>query len=225
MTTALRRLGDRRLAPLAGLVLLLAVAVVHGLWTDRWNDGSDLERALARLDNLPREAGAWTGRDQPLDDEQADAVRRVGVARLIRRQFTRPDDPRGVSVVVMGGRFGPLAVHTPDVCYGGAGYVMAGKPACVEVSRADGVTSHFWTARFHRPAASETPPLRLFWGWNSSEGWQAPDNPRWAFRMKPVLYKLYVAREMNSLDEPLEQDPGVAFLRDWLPELDRTFFD
>ena len=43
--------------------------------------------------------------------------------------------------------------------------------------------------------------------------------------MKPVLYKLYVAREITSVKDSLEGDPGIAFLQSWLPALDQSLFE
>jgi hypothetical protein len=218
-------LRDKRLPLAAGLVLLVGAAVVHGLWTDRWNDGQDLERALARLDWIPLNADPWKGRIETIEEEQADAAARVGIPRIVRRQYVNETTHQAVSVILMCGRFGPLSVHTPDVCYGAAGYVIQGRPERLEVAQDDGGTAVFWTARFHKPNAPATPPLRIIWGWNASSGWLAPDNPRWTFRRKPVLYKLYLAREMTTLKEPLDEDPSIPFLRSWLPELDRALLE
>ena len=216
--------GDRRLPLAAALIVLLGTAVVHGLWTDRWSSGQDLEAALARMDQVPLVSPGWFGDERGLEEAQEDAARRVGIARILRRQFTRTADGQSVSIILMGGRFGPLSVHTPDVCYGGVGYVMMGKPSRLEIGCADGSTAVFWTARFHKPQTPETPPLRIFWAWNASNGWQAPDNPRFAFRMKPALFKLYAVREMTSANDPLDQDAVTALLERWLPEVNRSLF-
>jgi hypothetical protein len=208
----------------SALILLLGAAAVHGLWTDRWGGRRELEDALARMSAIPLEAVEWRGQEQAGDPEKDDAAARVGIARIARRQFTRMADGAAVSVIVMGGRFGPLSVHTPDVCYGGAGYTMSGKPARLEFTCADGSRAVFWTAVFHKTQSPEVPPLRIFWGWNTGNGWEAPGNPRFAFRMKPVLFKLYAAREMASANEPLDQDAASALLKSWLPLLNRTLF-
>jgi hypothetical protein len=121
----------------------------------------------------------------------------------------------------MGGRFGPLSVHTPDICYGASGYVVQGSQKPFEIKTADGSVARFWTARFVKPGAADAPSLRIYWSWNPGDSWQAPANPRWTFRMKPVLYKLYV----TTRDEAAEADVAVAFLRDWLPRLDQALFD
>jgi hypothetical protein len=209
----------------SAMLLFVVTAVVQGIWTDRWNGKQDLQKALAKLDHAPLSAGTWTGRLAELDAEMLDRARRVGIDGSIRREFRRTPDGQNVSTILMCGRFGPLSVHTPDICYAGAGYVILGLPTRVDIPRSDDREATFWTARFHKPKSPEAVPLRLFWGWNSGDGWKAPDNPRWTFRMKPVLYKLYVAREMGSLDDPLKSDPGLAFLQSWLPELDRTLYE
>jgi hypothetical protein len=218
-------LYERRTQLIVGsaLLVLLATAVVQGLWTDRWGGRRDLEQALARLEQMPSAAGAWSGKPEEFDPEQADQAKRVGIAGLKRQRFARSPGGPPVSAILMGGRFGPLSVHTPDICYGSAGYVVLGAPARVELKCDDGSEAVFWTARFHKPNSPETPALRMFWGWNAGDGWLAPETPRWTFRMKPVLFKLYVAREMASPDEGPEGD-GLAFLRTWLPELNKVLF-
>jgi hypothetical protein len=227
MKTELRSLLERarvHLLVAAALVLLVGAAVVHGVWTDRWGDTGDLEAALKRMDDVPLIAGPWHGKELALDPEQAEQAERVGIARTIRSHYVRTPENDAVSVILMGGRFGPLSVHTPDICYGGAGYVMVGKQVRCEVKREDGSIAKFWTARFHKPYSPGTAPLRIFWGWNAGTGWAAPDSPRFTFRRQPVLFKLYIAREMTSLNDPLEGDPGIPFLRNWLPNLDRALF-
>lgn len=225
MTPSPLRQPRNQLIVASAVLVLAGTAVVQGVWSDRWNGKHDLDRALARLDAAPLTAGTWMGRTADLDAEMLDKAKRVGIAGSVRREFKRTPDGQNVTTILMCGRFGPLSVHTPDICYAGAGYVIHGAPMRVEVQRDDGREASFWTARFHKPKSPEAAPLRLYWGWNAGEGWKAPGNPRWAFRMKPVLYKLYVAREMGTLDDPLPSDPGLAFLQSWLPELDRALYE
>lgn len=218
------RRHNGKLAVGAALILFLGAAVVHGLWTDRWDDGKELATALARLDRLPMTAGSWLGTETSLEPEQEDQAARAGIGRVRQIQFNQGPNTPGVGVILMGGRFGPLSVHTPDVCYGSAGYSMVGKPYPVVVTYDNGATATFWSAQFQKPPSQGAPALRIFWGWNAGAGWQAPTNPRWTFRRKPVLFKLYVAREVLDPNEVVKIDPGVAFLQQWLPELDRTLF-
>ena len=205
----------------AGLLLVLVTGLVHGLWSNRWSGEADLEAASARLTRAPLHVAGWKGQDEsPLD---ARRLARAGAAGHLRRLYVN-EQKQTVSVTLLCGRFGPLSVHTPDVCYGGAGYEMLGSPVRRQIRLAGGGSAEVWTARFHKPSAPGEAPLRICWSWSAGAGWKAPDSPRWAFRMRPVLFKLYVAREMTRLEEPLDSDPSLAFLSEWLPELDRCLF-
>src|SRR5690349_20084084 len=95
----------------------------------------------------------------------------------------------------MCGRSGNMAVHTPEVCYRGAGFELREQPAPVALYDAAG--SQMWSATF----AKNTGPisrLRLYWAWNSQGEWQAATAPRWEFRREPFLYKLYVSRDCGQ---------------------------
>src|SRR5438270_9326493 len=94
---------------MAGMVLVLAAGLVHGLWTNRWSDNADLEAAAARLRDVPKDVGDWAGHDQEIDLER---IARAEAAGSLLRNYAGPDGQK-VSVVLLCGRFGPLAVHTP----------------------------------------------------------------------------------------------------------------
>src|SRR5207248_10835164 len=97
--------------------VVLAAGLVHGLWSDRWGDNRDLEAAAARLRQVPRRVGEWQGHDKAIE---ADRVARAEAVGYLHRTYAGPGG-QAVSVVLLCGRFGPLSVHTPDVCYGGGG--------------------------------------------------------------------------------------------------------
>jgi hypothetical protein len=46
----------------------------------------------------------------------------------------------------------------------------------------------------------------VFYGWSANGAWEASDHPRLAFASNPVLFKLYVIRELAVPYEPLEGD-------------------
>ena len=66
--------------------------------------------------------------------------------------------------------------------------------------------------------------LRIFWSWNASKGWSAPEEPRWEFGSEPTLCKLYVIRETAGAVVDPGDDPCNDFLSVFLPELDRLVF-
>jgi hypothetical protein len=64
--------------------------------------------------------------------------------------------------------------------------------------------------------------LEIYWAWNGGEGWAAPESPRFFFARFPVLYKLYVIREVSPREKRGKTDPYSEFLQDFLPELNRA---
>jgi hypothetical protein len=208
------------LAYLTALTVVLATGLVHGLWTQRWSNGGDLGAARARLEHVPLTLGDWHGTALELD---AATLARAEVAGYFWRRYLHQGDGRTVTALVLCGRFGPLSVHTPEVCYGAIGFQPMEPPQRVAVPLGPSdKPAEVWTARFEKQGPVPE-YLRVFWGWSAGDGWQAPDNPRFTFRAAPVLYKLYVVREMARPDEPLDGDGGVALLRRLVPVLDAAF--
>jgi Protein of unknown function (DUF3485) len=204
----------RFMPPLIAAVLLVATGIVHGYWTDRWAAAVEPQQAADRLPGIPMKVGDWDGR---IPEKQAPAV--PGVVGTVQRIYTNRVTGATVTLAIVCGRPGPVSIHTPESCYAASGYTLA-KPFSVAVN--PGVD--FWTADAVRVKATEESRLRIFWGWSGGQGWSAPDEARTTFARYPVLHKLYVLRELNSLSEPIKDDPGLAFLRAALPELDATLF-
>jgi hypothetical protein len=207
----------RRYLPLiAGAVVLGVSGVVHGLWTDRWNVSSAVDAACARLDAVPATLGEWDSQPLELDARQLAVAETAG--HLARRYVHRRSGQQ-VSLILLCGRPGPLAVHRPDICYTGAGYQLAGEPEKWTPTGSE-TQAQFWTTRFFRPG-NETAALRVFWTWSSDGNWVAADQPRLAFAQASALYKLYLVQPLAQPDEPLAGGVAQDFLQVLLPELKR----
>ncbi len=204
----------RLLPPLAAAVLIVVVGVVHGFWTDRWVPAAEPRQAAERLATIPMTIGDWDGKDP---DKPGEVV--PGVVGSLQRRYTNRVTGAVVMIALVCGRPGPVSIHTPESCYTASGYQLGTRSPFAVVPGAD-----FWTADAVRIKASEETRLRLFWAWNDGQGWSAPDDARPVFARSPVLHKLYVLHELNSLDEPVKDDPALAFLRALLPELDARLF-
>jgi hypothetical protein len=212
-----------RFLPIAAAwTLVLGAGIVHGLWTQRWRPSQEVEAAVARIDHVPMELGDWKGEGAELDPE---AVAQARVSGCWMRRYTQQSTGAKVSVLLMCGRAGPLSVHTPEWCYGGAGFAMAG-PAVKHRVRAEGDSrsAEFWTARFTKARSALPEHLRIFWAWNAEGDWKSPQWPRLEFGRCPVLFKMYVMRNLADVHESLDTDPCVALLGRLLPELERSLF-
>jgi hypothetical protein len=208
----------RRLAPiLAGVLLILAAGLLHGYWTLRWHSSPALSAAKDRLDSIPTDFGEWKA--QPLQIPE-DQLRQAGAIGWRLQSYSSPSSDVQTNTLLLAGRPGAMTIHRPEHCYPGAGYELKGRPVRYTVKDDAGEPlGDFWTARFVRETPTGPVSLRIFWSWNASGKWVAPDNPRWSLASEPYLYKLYVIREITQRVDKLDQEPSVAFLRELLPRL------
>jgi hypothetical protein len=207
-----------RLTPL--IVAALAVVgsgVVHGVWTGRWAAPTDHAEMAARMKGIGLQLGDWEGEEMDADPKQQ------GVAGYIARRYVNRASGQVVVITLIAGRGGPMSVHTPDVCYAGSGFEVAAPVG--HTVRGEGLPpADFKTSLFARTASGDRSYLRIFWSWGHAGRWAVSDNPRLAFARHPLLYKLYVLRELASPNEALDADPCLDLMEKLLPELDRSLF-
>jgi hypothetical protein len=201
----------------------IAVLLVSGLACSFLAGNTDqLDAAAARVAQVPRDIGDWHGQDKTVDESLFDnAGAKAHWTRLYVHQPTR----ESVLVILMCGRAGRMAVHTPEVCYRGAGFELPGDATTYELKGAPGEESaRFFTAQFTKKVGTPI-KLRLHWAWNARGQWEAAASPRWQFRGAPFLYKLYVSRTLNEPTKGKEAlDPATDFLREFVPVLNQTLF-
>jgi hypothetical protein len=199
---------------LTGLVLVIAVAVVQGMWTQRWQKSADLDSAVGRLANAPGDLGTWKSESAAFD---AEALTEAGALGSWVRRYTDACTGASVLVILMCGPSGKMSVHHPEHCYRGAGYEIMAEPVRCQVTGPPAATC--WTTRFRKQETTGDVHLRVFWTWLGNGVWQAPDRPRLRFAPLPALYKLYVVHELPPGQEKLEQDPSLRLLQQLLPAL------
>jgi hypothetical protein len=204
----------RTLPPLLAALLIVGTGIVHGYWTDRWVPAAEPREAADRYAMLPMTVGDWDGKDP---EKPMQSV--PGVVGSFQRHYTHRVTGVTLTVTLVCGRPGPVSIHTPDSCYTASGFDFGTRSPLAVAQNAD-----FWTADAVKAKASDETRLRLFWAWNAGQGWKAPDDARTTYARYPVLHKLYVQRELNSLAEPVKDDPGLSFLRAFLPELNAKLF-
>jgi hypothetical protein len=210
----------RLLPPLTAAVAIVAAGVVHGFWTDRWTPPTETTDAAARMALVSREIGKDVDGSREWSGEDVHGDVTPGIVGSLMRRYTSRVTGAKVVIALVCGRPGPVSIHTPASCYAASGYTFgtAQRLAVREPSEL------FWTADTVRTRPTDETRLRLFWAWHAGAGWVAPDDARTVFPRVPVLYKLYVQRELQNLAEPVKDDPCQEFLRVFLPELDATLF-
>jgi hypothetical protein len=206
---------------LAALPLVVAYGVVEGSWTGRWHRSADLDLAVARLDKVPLEIGDWRGEALELGAQQARVAQIEG--SLLRR-YTNGRTGATVTVLIVCGRPGPIAVHPPDVCYGGAGYTPTAAPTRSTVEgEAPAGTAEFWGATFVKSDAVVPERLSIRWAWGSRGEWAAADHPRLRFARAAALYKMYVICPALA-DKADADEPSRQLLPPLLGELQKALF-
>jgi hypothetical protein len=204
--------------------LLVAVSgAIHGMWTDRWGTAREQRLAVAaKLSDLPMTLGEWDATSLVMGDDVKKAARIDGY--LMRNYINRRTGTQ-VSLLLVYGPAGPVSVHTPDVCYRGAGYDPVAAPQRRSLRDAvGGSTADFWIAKMRKENTEIPEYLQVLWAWSDGGAWRAPDRPRLTFARVPILFKLYVVRQMSGLEESGE-DVSLQFISVLLPELRTSVLD
>jgi hypothetical protein len=191
--------------------LVLGAGVVQGLHTDRWSTSAQLATSAAKLEGLSFTLGDWQGEDEKkqMEDSAKELAEIVGYKmRIYRNTVTGAM----VRVLIMCGRPGPIAVHTPDICFGGAGYRVFDEETKSLQPAKESPAMEFKTARFVREDALNGSALRIYWGWTTDGTWSAPKDPRWTFASAPALFKLYVMWDQSGNVKAKEYEDFLGLL-------------
>jgi hypothetical protein len=212
-------LGTRAGLNLAALAIIVSAGITQGRWTGRWSASDDLKRRAEEIARVPVNVGDWKGQDLPLDRRTQEAA---GIAGYVMRRYVNRRG-EGVTALLVCGRPGPIAAHTPEVCYPGSGFGSTAPR--VRLTVGDGPErDEVWAADFGNEDSALQKNLRVFYAWTTDGTWTASETPRRGFAGAPTLYKLYVIREMGSKKGPARDDPALAFLGRFLPEIRATLF-
>jgi hypothetical protein len=204
-----------RILPIAAAVAALAAGgVVHGLWTDRWSVQPDAAAAAARMTALPTTVGDWEGESLPVSPRELQ-----GLGGYVARRYVNRGTGDAVTLALMCGRPRVVSIHTPDACYAGAGYEVAEPARFAPAGLSE--PAEFWTTDMVLTHAADQKRLRIFYAWSAAGAWEAPETPRVSFAGSPVLYKLYLLRDLPPGAAPLAEDPCLDFFKAVQPELRR----
>jgi len=205
----------------AAVILIVGAGLVHGAWTNRWGPSPALAALAKRVESVPMVIGDW----KATAFEVGPGGRAMaGASACLSRVYTNPGRGVSISVLLLGGLPGKISTHTPDVCYPAAGYTLDSPTPYDYRYGGDGRRRAGFRTAVATRGGTNPSILRIFWGWNASKGWAAPEEPRWEFGPEPTLCKLYVIRETAGAVVDPGGDPCNDFLSVFLPELDRLVF-
>jgi hypothetical protein len=194
----------------AGVGITIATGVVCGRASQRWGAVPDLVAAGDHLKTLPKQIGSW----QLVEEEEMGSaeIQMLSCAGYVNRKYADQQTGDVVSLAIYVGPPGPIAVHTPEVCYSSRDFTAEGARKRVEFAGANDLTHALWNTRFRsNNAIGER--LTVYYGWLADNEWNATESPRFAFAGSPMLFKLQIAANMPASDEAGQQDPCRNFLQ------------
>ena len=211
---------SRRVAIAAVILLTGLSGVCHGVLTGRWTDGEDKTIAARRLERLPARVGRWQLVESiELDPAAAATLRCYGNhAASYRHRGTGAI----VSAAILYGPRGPIAVHTPEVCYAGGGQDATGDRAvrAIDPVGNGGLSGEdrdeFWSVQF-ADRGRTTATVHCMYGWSDGGRFAAASHPR--FWLSDDLYKIQVAGPVMDTAGDDSFEPCADFLRSWLPHV------
>jgi hypothetical protein len=204
----------------AAALILLTNGLLEGVLTNRWHRPVELEKGLGRVKRIPMTIGDWRGQADDLDDA---VMTRAGIEGYFYGHYENQFSGKKITVLLMCGRPGPLAVHTPDICYRGAGYHQEGSIAKWQQEYGN-ASAEFRRAKFSKDDATNITSLRIAWTWGTAGKWVAPTTPRTTFARLPVLYKLYIVHRESASSERADEEVCKGFLEQLLPALDNALY-
>jgi hypothetical protein len=195
------------LAIVALTVMTIATGVVFRV-ADARPSVAAMESIASRLDGFPDAIDGWRQSSAP--EVSADVLRELQCQGTVNRLYRQPTNGRSAHVTMLLGPAGPIATHTPEVCYSTTGYEIIGEQSRVTIETVDHKTHQFWVTQVRRRDATGD-FIRVYHAWNANGTWAAPDNARLAFTFSPYLYKCQIAfSEFDSRDSAAEEE---AFVR------------
>lgn len=192
-------------ATAAFAVIVLVSGFLHGRQTHRWSDPPPLDDFVARLKNIPQKFDDWTGTPARFMDD----LRTHGIEEYLLINYSNNKSIENYQVLVVVGRPGPIAAHTPDVCYRGEGFTSNSEPTRSDVTiKEEGRNRTFELFDLKlRPPSTRVMDyeLEIRWAWMPpAQGLRAPASPRVEFADQQALYKVYVIHK-----KPVSSSSGL----------------
>jgi hypothetical protein len=174
-----------------GLVLIGGMTLVAGV-VPAWLEGKSRTGIASRelgekLASFPVQLGEW----ECISDERLkpQVERTLRCDGYINRVYWNSRTGGRVSLAILHGPRGPMAVHTPEICYSSRGRVPAGEPQEV-VGQAEASGNTFWKLAFKQPKDVKA-DLEVWYAWSDGGEWIACSYPR--YWMTNNLFKLQLS--------------------------------
>jgi hypothetical protein len=192
----------------SALSLLLLGGVAHGVLSNRWGVAEDIQALGKQLSSIPMEIGPWRCEEEgKLDDQVVTMLEANG---YISRVYVHQATGEAVNVFLVFGPKGPIAVHTPEICYNSRAVKQTYERQSVACDY-DGKEGTIWKLGFETNTIDKR-NMTVYYGWTDGGPWQAAKSPR--FWRSDFLYKVQTASQASGKKE----DSTDEFFKAFLPE-------
>jgi hypothetical protein len=205
---------SKTLALALAVAITLACGAIHGRLDHRWGPSPDLRAAAERLVDLPEQFGDW--KLQSSVTMSPDVIEMLQCESHVSRVYRNERTGERVHVAVLLGPPGPIAVHTPEICYSSRDYHQQEARRRLNIPDRSGASDAFWALTF-RAESLRADSLRVCYAWSEGSRWVASERPRFEFAGRPYLYKIQLAALLPPWAKSETQDPCRRFLADFLP--------
>lgn len=212
------------------IVITLATGLLQGKMTNRFGIPEDMNESAERLANLKKilEKQPFGARGQwrmTNDSKMTDlVVETLECREYINASFVNSEVP-GLQVngFIILGPPGPVAVHTPEICYSSKNHEITDERERVKIFPKGPQEDEFWGLSMRSRDVNED-MLRIYYAWTVDGPWTAPDIPRITYGGGSKLFKMQLAVKLPP-DVNLEKtDACQQFLQAFLPVVNSQLF-
>jgi hypothetical protein len=193
---------------LSALSIVLLGGVAHGVLSNRWGIAEDTKLLGKQLNDIPMEIGPWKCEEEgKLDDRVRDMLEATG---YISRVYVHQATGESVNVFLVFGPKGPIAVHTPEICYSARAVTQTSERQSVACDY-DEKEGTIWKLGFETNTLDKR-KMSVYYGWTDGGPWQAAKSPR--FWRTDFLYKVQTSCQATGKKE----DSTDEFFKFFMPE-------
>jgi hypothetical protein len=192
----------------SALAILVLGGVAHGVLSKRWGIAENTQLLGQQLNEIPMELGPWKCEEEgKLDDRVRNTLEAIG---YISRVYVHQSTGESINIFFVFGPKGPIAVHTPEVCYSARAVTQTSERQSVPCDY-DGTEGTIWKLGFETNTIDKR-KMSVYYGWTEGGPWQAAGNPR--FWRTDFLYKIQTSCQATGKKE----DSTDEFLKYFMPE-------
>ena len=173
-----------------GILVALSSGAAWGFYAQRWGPSELLLVTAEHLKSFPIELGAWQVQtEEPIDPA---TIEMLNCSGYINRSYVNRETGETVRMAIFAGPPGPIAVHTPEICYSSRDYAQEGKREAVPLKDPQLGKHSVWKVAFQAngPFADK---LVVAYAWSDGGYWNASEAPRFQYAGTPALMKIQIA--------------------------------